>query len=118
MPLVFLVDDHEDTRELLVEWLRMQDFDVVAFADAEAALAAMKTQTPDALVTDLMLDGMSGLDLLEKVRAEPAWRGMPIVACTGRTDSSNLTAGFARVLVKPIVPDVLSALLRDLVAKK
>jgi CheY-like chemotaxis protein len=110
---LFIIDDHDDTRELLAEWLRIDGYDVAEFPRAEEALAAARENPPAAVITDLMLEGMSGLDLVNAVREDPALAALPIIACTGRADQRQ-AAGFTKVLVKPIVPENLSAILRDI----
>ena len=113
MPKLFIIDDHDDTRELLAEWLRIDGYDVAEFPRAEEALAAARESVPAAVITDLMLEGMSGLELVTAVRADPALAELPVIACTGRSDQRQ-AAGFTKVLVKPIVPENLSTLLREI----
>ncbi len=111
--LLFIIDDHDDTRELLAEWLRLEGFAVKEFPRAEEALAMAREQRPAAVVTDLMLEGMSGQELAAAIRADESLKDLVVIACTGRTDQRQ-AANFTRVLVKPIVPEALTALLREL----
>ncbi len=110
---LFIIDDHDDTRELLAEWLRIDGYDVAEFPRAEEAFAAAKENPPAAFITDLMLEGMSGIELVNAVRADEQLGKLPVIACTGRADQRQ-AAGFTKVLVKPIVPENLSAILRDI----
>jgi DNA-binding NarL/FixJ family response regulator len=68
---VLLADDHAIVREGLVGLLAAQDFDVVgAVGDGEALLEAARRLLPDVIVTDLSMPGLSGTDVLHKLKAE------------------------------------------------
>ena len=98
---VLLVDDHDDGRELLGEFLSMSGFTVTSAASGAEALSAIAAQgNPALVITDLSLGEMHGADLARRVRAIAA--GIPILAVTGHSgyhDSDNL---FVAVLVKPV----------------
>jgi len=108
---LILVEDHEDLREVTAEWLEMAGFDVAAFDNAEDALAALDAQLPDALVTDLSLPSMSGVELAERARSVSAGRSLLIVALTGAAGVAR-SGLFDVVLTKPVDMERLSTLLR------
>lgn len=106
--LVFVVDDDDDTRELLCDLLADAAYAVVGFADAAAALAAARDRLPAAIVTDLTLPGMSGEELAASVRRDFGARVL-LFATTGREVAASAAGLFDRVLKKPFdVDDVLS----------
>jgi DNA-binding NtrC family response regulator len=112
---VVLVDDHDDTRELAAEVLRMEGFVVRDFSSAEEAMADVERAWPCAIVSDLTLGGMSGDELARQMRGRA--RRVALVAVTGHTSASrNPEALWDRVLIKPIDPFALARTLRDLVA--
>ena len=65
---VLVVDDEEDAREMLSLILSQAGFDVDDAADGFAALAKMSRYRPDVVVTDLRMPGMTGVDLLQRIR--------------------------------------------------
>lgn len=69
MDTVFLVDDDQDMRES-IEWtLRNVGYDVKTFPDAPACLRTLESKKPDCVVVDLLLPGMTGLKLCEKIKS-------------------------------------------------
>ena len=66
---VLLIEDDEDSRELLAEILR-SDFDVESAADGESGLAAFRAFSPDVVVTDESIPGLRGTELAVRIKAE------------------------------------------------
>lgn len=110
---VLLVDDHEDTLELLTELLRDVGADVRSAASAADALAALDGFSPHVLVTDIRLPDGDGVDLVRSVRSLSGFTSLPAVALTG--DSRPADDCFHRRLMKPVEPLVLVATLRQAV---
>jgi CheY-like chemotaxis protein len=82
--LILVVDDMVDTRRLMRLVLERAGLRVLEAATGEAALGAIRTARPDAVVLDLRLPGMSGLEVARAVRADPdaAIAATPILACS------------------------------------
>lgn len=100
---LLLVDDHDDGRELLGEFLEMNGFSVKSAASAEEALGLLASEgAPSVVVTDLSLGDMSGAELARKIRETPATAKVPIVAATGHSGFEDTDGLFAAVLVKPV----------------
>jgi CheY-like chemotaxis protein len=118
---ILLVEDEPDLRDLLAETLTHHGANVCASATAEDALAALDGIAADALVADIGLPGIDGLELVRLLRARGERRGgkMPAVALTGYTRSEDrdeaIDAGFQRHLTKPIDGAQLVATLADLI---
>jgi two-component system cell cycle response regulator len=83
---ILLVDDSASARALLGVRLRDAGHDVVEVADAAAAAELALANPPDAVVTDLWMPGISGLQLCRLLRAEPATQSMPVVLLTASDD--------------------------------
>jgi CheY-like chemotaxis protein len=101
--LVILVEDEESVRKVTQEMLRHLGLDVLAFASAEDVLAAQATTAASVVVSDLLLPGMHGLDLIRKLRErQPA---LPAILITGCDEEQVRRAGAmperTRVLHKP-----------------
>jgi DNA-binding response OmpR family regulator len=113
---IVIVDDHDDTREVAAEVLRMQGFSVRDFARAEDALDAMQSAPPDAALIDLTLETMSGEDLARRLRASGTAGRTALVAMTGHSSArENVERLWDRVLIKPVDPFELANTLRALV---
>jgi two-component system alkaline phosphatase synthesis response regulator PhoP len=67
---ILIVDDDEDIRTLVSELLEQEGFEVAAEVDGYACLRRLKTGTPDLLILDMMMPGMSGLQLCERIRMD------------------------------------------------
>jgi diguanylate cyclase (GGDEF)-like protein/PAS domain S-box-containing protein len=83
-PLVLVADDHPDVRRALAEVL--SDYDVALAPDGDAALALARELEPDVVLTDVMMPGTSGEDLVAALRAEPAFDDVPIIVVSARAD--------------------------------
>jgi len=115
-PLVLIVDDHDDTRELYVESLAAFGFEVIAAADCAHACRRAWESHPDIVVTDLTLRGADGWQLVQDLKRETRTRDIPVVLLTGHTALSLRERaereGCAAFVVKPCLPDELAVELR------
>lgn len=117
---VLVVDDEEDTRELLTTMLEQCGARVTSVASTVEAMLAFQTLQPDVLVSDIAIPGEDGYALIRKIRALPAADGgrIPAVALTAyaRTEDRMraLRAGFNTHVPKPIEPAELLAVLANL----
>ena len=118
---LYLIEDHPVMREAYVSLLSGEaDFDLCGQSEtAEDALAALSDDTCDLVVTDVGLSGMSGLDLLDRVRER--WPRLPVVVLTGRPDyrvrRHAEQAGASAFLSKSDAPALLLATIRGLLAE-
>jgi CheY-like chemotaxis protein len=108
---VLLVDDNTDSREMYAMVLQADGHEVHEADDSHAALAAFQAAIPDVAVIDIGLPGMDGYDLARRIRSEPAWRDVTLIALTGygfpEDRARSRAAGFDRHLVKPAAPEDL-----------
>ncbi|MGE0709626.1 MAG: protein kinase [Planctomycetota bacterium] len=122
MARIVLVEDSATTRELLVGTLRAEGHAVEPFDEAEAALATVQRDPPDLLVTDVVLPGMSGIQLVEAVRARHQRLALPIVIVSSLEETDEVARGYAAgaddYLLKPLQPAELSARVRVLLARR
>lgn len=114
MPPRILVAEDEDALSTLLEYnLAAEGFEVIAVADGEAALAAIEDETPDLLVLDWMLPGVSGLEICRRVRARRTGGDVPIVMVTARGEEEDrvrgLETGADDYLTKPFAMSELIA---------
>jgi two-component system chemotaxis response regulator CheY len=109
---VLVVDDSNSIRGQVSAALEPADFEVFGAADAVAALARLATHTDlDLVMLDVNLPGMSGLDLLERLMADPTTWKIPVLILTTGSDRPLLErarkAGAKGWLVKPFKSDLL-----------
>jgi two-component system response regulator MtrA len=108
-----VVDDDPALAEMLGIVLRNEGFQPVFVADGEQALTAFHDHRPDIVLLDLMLPGMSGIDVCRAIRAES---GVPIVMLTAKTDTVDVVLGLESgaddYVVKPFKPKELVARMR------
>ncbi len=109
---VLVVEDHDRDRAVIVAALASAGYAVEIARDADEALARCRERDFDAVTLDLLLPDMSGLELLTKLRAQPATRETPVIVVSVAPDV-ELVAGFAvsDVLRKPLDRDALIAAL-------
>ena len=107
-----IVDDDKDALEVYRTRLSHAGFDVEIAESAEQALSRVKKFDPGLIVTDVRMSGMSGLELLNKIRE--AMEGVYVVVMTGHDDMETavtaMKSGAFDFLVKPVDPKVLQAL--------
>jgi CheY-like chemotaxis protein len=115
-PLVLVVDDHDDTRELYVQSLALFGFEAIGAADREQACRQAWQVHPDIVVTDLELRGDDGWQLIQDLQRDARTREIPVVVVTGHATPSwrerAEQEGCAGFFVKPCLPDELATGLR------
>jgi two-component system cell cycle response regulator DivK len=113
-PLVLLVEDSDDTRELIAECLVSSGFEVRQARDGfEALELARAVPLPDVVLMDLGLPGLDGLEAARRLQADARTRDIPIVALSGRvTRDPPASTPVRAFLTKPCLPDVVAGALR------
>ena len=115
---ILLIEDCEDILFLLTSELEWMGYRVDPAGDAEAALKLARTTRPDLILSDVLMPGMSGVELLRQMREIPGLSEVPAVAVTGFGLDSEIgqikAAGFAAWLVKPVEVHELAALIEEL----
>jgi signal transduction histidine kinase/PAS domain-containing protein len=101
---VLLVDDNADMRDYLTRILS-EHVEVEAVADGASALAAANERVPDLVLTDVMMPGLDGFELLKALRANPRTTEVPIILLSARAGEESvvegLEAGADNYLIKP-----------------
>jgi CheY-like chemotaxis protein len=119
-PLLLVVEDDESTRVLYAECLSRTGFRVQVAANGNEALRAALVEPPDAVVLDLTMPHLDGWETARLLRSYKPTEDIPIVACTGRTDSYDvdraMDVGCNHVVFKPCLPHELEKIVRNLLA--
>lgn len=102
---VLVVDDHDDSRELLATLLELRGFAVHTAGDAVTALATARAEKPQVAVIDIGLPGMDGHELARRLRSVPELSSLMIIALSGygtpADKAKSSEAGVDHHLVKP-----------------
>ena len=118
---IVVADDDRDILDLVVFKLTQAGYDVVAVTDGVAALEAIEADPPRLAILDVMMPGLSGIDVLRKVRANEATKDLDIILLTARSRDSDVDAGYASgandYVIKPFSPRELLHRVNTLLAR-
>jgi two-component system cell cycle response regulator DivK len=119
-PLVLVVDDFTDNREMYARFLEFSGFRVTQAANGQEALDRAFAQTPDLVVMDLSLPGVDGWEATRRLKKDARTKAVPVVAVTGHafagSSESALQAGCDGYIMKPCLPADLVAEIRRVLA--
>ena len=102
-PIVLLVEDHADSRELLEEFLTQEGFSVETAGNGLTAWERLRRPPrPDAVLLDLMMPVMSGWELMRHVRQDSRLRALPVVVVSGAGSAQPLPEGILATVPKPV----------------
>ena len=108
---ILVVDDEPDVVELVGYHLRVRGFHVVSAANGKEALRKAEEILPDAIVLDVMMEGLDGLSVCEVLRAQPSTRTIPVIVLTAATSEiarvNSSMAGASDFVSKPFSPQDL-----------
>ena len=116
-----VIEDEKEIRDLVRYNLEKAGFRVASAADGEEGLQQLFASRPDALVLDLMLPGMNGLEIVRELRAEPLTHDLPVLVLTARSAEMDKLLGFEQgaddYLTKPFSPRELVARVKALLRR-
>jgi CheY-like chemotaxis protein len=119
-PLVLLVDNHADNREMYAEYLQTRGFRVIPCSDSQASIDVARRSEPDIILLELRMTGMNGIQVLRELRKESTLAHVPVVALTAsvmtRERAAAAAAGFTELLPKPFFPEDLAAAITRIIA--
>ena len=108
MTAILVADDDMDIRDLVAFKLEQAGFDVTAVDNGLAALTAARLEPPDLMVLDVMMPGMSGIDVCRELRNDRSTAGLPVILLTARAQEGDVEVGFGAgaddYIVKPFSP--------------
>ncbi len=119
---LLMVEDEEDIAFLVRFLLERNGIEVEHLPDGRQALARLQAPPPDLVLLDVMLPYHDGLELVERLRAEPAWAQVPVLMLTAKARERDivraLELGADDYVTKPFQPEELLARIRRLTARK
>lgn len=121
MEKILVVEDDESIRNLIKLTLEQFQYEVQAFEDAESAWKYLQDDTADVGIFDLMLPGMSGLDLIAKIRKDEQLQDFPVIILTAKDSEIDKVIGLDQgaddYMTKPFSILELTARIRSLLRR-
>jgi two-component system, cell cycle response regulator DivK len=121
-PLVLLVEDFDDAREMYAEYLEFNGFRVAGASDAVRGIELAEEMQPAVILMDAALPGLSGWDAIEQLKSNPATRRIPVLMLTGHVlgDAKEraMAMGAVGFIPKPCLPDELTRQIVELLQKE
>ena len=112
-PLVLVVDDYQDAREMYAAYLQFSGYRVAEATNGYEAIQQAQTLMPDIILMDLALPKMDGWEATRRLKSDDRTRAIPIVALTGHALAGHAEgareAGCDAFVTKPCLPDALVA---------
>jgi signal transduction histidine kinase len=116
------VDDNPQNRELLKRMLERQGYSVTMAANGEECLRLLAEQRFDLVLLDVIMPGLSGFDVLSRIRTSEEWRNLPVIVVSALDESSAaircIEMGAEDYLPKPFDPVLLNARIGATLEKK
>lgn len=110
---IFVIEDEQDIAELIRFNLSLEGYQVDTFPTGELGFKALEKDIPDLLVLDIMLPGMSGLEICQRIKEMPRTAKLPVIMVTAKGEESDIVKGLELgaddYLTKPFSPRVMSA---------
>ena len=112
-PLILVVEDYDDAREMYVEYLTFTGFNVESATNGLEAIEMTQRLKPDLVLMDLALPKLDGWEATRRLKSDPATSNIPVIALTGHALAGHAErareAGCDSFITKPCVPDELVA---------
>lgn len=115
MKTILVAEDNAVNRELITEMLEAADYRVIQANDGLDALTLLGINNPDIVLLDLQMPRLDGRETLQRIRENPAWSDLTVIACTAFAMQGDreeiMRCGFNGYVSKPVsMPDLLKAL--------
>jgi len=105
-PVVLVVDDAPQSLGVLCASLEAEGYTVLVARDGESALARLDLATPDAILLDALMPGLSGFETCRRIKQDPALSHIPVIFMTGLSETPHIVEGFdsggVDYVVKPV----------------
>lgn len=120
---IVVVDDNEPNRAVIRFLFEPPDYRVLEAADGLTGLELIRAEQPDCVLLDLAMPGLNGFQVLDRLRAEPRTREIPVLVLTASEESTGameraLKAGAVDYLTKPISPGRVAARVRGAIERR
>jgi CheY-like chemotaxis protein len=119
---ILIAEDDPNSRILLESILLSRDYDVLVANDGAAAWSLLQNNTPDLIISDILMPGIDGFELCRKVRGDSRLKDIPIIIYSAtyietRDEMLALAAGATRFMLKPIDPALMLEIVEEVIQK-
>ena len=120
MSKILVVDDNQDNCCLLQQWLEAGGHQVTCAEEGNQALHCARRETPELIISDIMMPVMNGFRLCHEIKKDPALHHIPLIFLTATFDDSSdralaMSLGASRFVIKPIEETVLLKLIDEVI---
>ena len=114
MTIVLVVEDTASEQDMIVSYLVEGGYTVISATNGQEALKKIENRKPDVVITDLVMPGMSGLELCRSLKKNSETKDVPVIACTSKNQELDklwgMKQGINVYLTKPFSrEDILRA---------
>ena len=116
---ILVVDDSDDTREMMTKLLELESFTVVTAEDGSVGLNIAEIERPDIIITDINMPNLNGIEMIRRLRKQPQFSQVPIMAITAYGNgvaAEAVAAGANHATTKPIEFEALIGGIKRLLA--
>ena len=103
---IIVVEDEPDAAEMFAEMMRLNGFQVLKASGSALAMSMIDKEKPDAVILDIMMPDISGLEVLHHIRSKPELKNIPVIVVSAKSlpadIKSGLDAGASIYLAKPV----------------
>ncbi len=121
MAKILIAEDERDIRDLIIFTLRFSGYEVVAASNGEEAIQLAQQEMPDLILLDVRMPRKTGYEACAAIKADEKTRNIPVIFLSAKGQESEIQAGLragaVEYLLKPFVPDQLTARIQAVLAE-
>jgi two-component system cell cycle response regulator DivK len=117
-PLVLVIEDSDDTRDMFATVLHLEGFTVEEARDGREGIEKAAQSLPDIIITDLRMPVMDGREMIRRLRADQRTRRIPIIACSGEERVGTGSTPADAFVPKPCPLDLLLLEVRGVLRRR
>lgn len=120
MAKILIAEDERDIRDLIIFTLRFSGYEVVAASNGEEAIQLAQQEMPDLILLDVRMPRKTGYETCAAIKADEKTKNIPVIFLSAKGQDSEIQAGLqagaVEYILKPFVPDQLSARIQAVLA--
>ena len=121
MAKILIAEDERDIRDLIIFTLRFSGYEVVAASNGEEAIQLAQQEMPDLILLDVRMPRKTGYEACRAIKADEKTKNIPVIFLSAKGQESEIQAGLqagaVEYLLKPFVPDQLTARIQAVLAE-